>query len=223
MPNHSFILNGKQVIGRVPSDVRLLWVLRDLLGVTRTEVRLRARCLQGMHVPHQRQGVQPVLGPGRRSSRRRRDHHDRGARRDASARSTRCSRRGSTYDVGQCGYCQPGQIMDAVALVERGPRRRAAAINDAVLDEIRNDLPLRHLPADPRGDSAGCAGDGPPRAPQGPQAAPPAQAPAPARPQAFVGRGLSIGAERPAPAAPRASAAGRRRPCSAPARIDGRP
>ena len=52
-------------------------------------------------------------------------------------------------DVAQCGYCQPGQIMAAVALVAgpaRGPRdhrrrpRRAA-----------QRLPLRHVPAHPRG------------------------------------------------------------------------
>lgn len=40
-------------------------------------------------------------------------------------------------DVAQCGYCQPGQIMAAVALV-----RRVAAegreITDADLDRIRN-------------------------------------------------------------------------------------
>ena len=42
-------------------DVRLLWVLRDILGVTRAEVRLRPGRLQGLHQPHQRQGVQPVL------------------------------------------------------------------------------------------------------------------------------------------------------------------
>jgi isoquinoline 1-oxidoreductase subunit alpha len=41
------------------------------------------------------------------------------------------------HDVAQCGYCQPGQIMAAVALA-----RRAAAegrtITDADLDGLRN-------------------------------------------------------------------------------------
>ena len=34
MPKHSFILNGKRVTVDCEDDVRLLWVIRDLLGVT---------------------------------------------------------------------------------------------------------------------------------------------------------------------------------------------
>ena len=40
-------------------------------------------------------------------------------------------------DVAQCGYCQPGQIMAAVALV-RKIRRAGRSITDADLDTIRN-------------------------------------------------------------------------------------
>jgi aerobic-type carbon monoxide dehydrogenase small subunit (CoxS/CutS family) len=34
VPTHTFILNGKPVSVDCEDDVRLLWVLRDLLGVT---------------------------------------------------------------------------------------------------------------------------------------------------------------------------------------------
>ncbi len=40
-------------------------------------------------------------------------------------------------DVAQCGYCQPGQIMAAVALVE-AKKASGGKITDADLDEIRN-------------------------------------------------------------------------------------
>lgn len=40
-------------------------------------------------------------------------------------------------DVAQCGYCQPGQIMTAVALVERA-RSEGRQITEADLDGIRN-------------------------------------------------------------------------------------
>jgi isoquinoline 1-oxidoreductase alpha subunit len=40
-------------------------------------------------------------------------------------------------DVAQCGYCQPGQIMAAVALVKRS-RAEGREITDADLDELRN-------------------------------------------------------------------------------------
>ena len=34
MPTHTFKLNGKQITVDAEDNVRLLWVLRDLLGVT---------------------------------------------------------------------------------------------------------------------------------------------------------------------------------------------
>nr|WP_275940831.1 2Fe-2S iron-sulfur cluster-binding protein [Nocardioides zeae] len=41
------------------------------------------------------------------------------------------------HDVAQCGYCQPGQVMAAVALVNKA-RREGRTITDADLDGIRN-------------------------------------------------------------------------------------
>ena len=40
-------------------------------------------------------------------------------------------------DVAQCGYCQPGQIMAAVALVKK-TRREGRKITEKDLDGIRN-------------------------------------------------------------------------------------
>ena len=40
-------------------------------------------------------------------------------------------------DVAQCGYCQPGQIMAAVALVNK-VHAEGREITDADLDGIRN-------------------------------------------------------------------------------------
>jgi isoquinoline 1-oxidoreductase alpha subunit len=40
-------------------------------------------------------------------------------------------------DVAQCGYCQPGQIMAAVALVKQ-VQAQGRAITDADLDSLRN-------------------------------------------------------------------------------------
>ncbi len=41
------------------------------------------------------------------------------------------------HDVAQCGYCQPGQIMTAVAKVKQA-RATGREITEADLDEIRN-------------------------------------------------------------------------------------
>ena len=40
-------------------------------------------------------------------------------------------------DVAQCGYCQPGQIMTAVAMVKQA-KAEGRSVTDADLDEIRN-------------------------------------------------------------------------------------
>ena len=42
-----------------------------------------------------------------------------------------------TSDVAQCGYCQPGQIMTAVATVRKA-REAGREITEADLDAIRN-------------------------------------------------------------------------------------
>ena len=55
------------------------------------------------------------------------------------------------YDVAQCGYCRPGQIMAAVALVKE-VQASGRQITDADLDTAPQHLPLRHVSADPRGD-----------------------------------------------------------------------
>jgi isoquinoline 1-oxidoreductase alpha subunit len=41
------------------------------------------------------------------------------------------------FDVAQCGYCQPGQIMAAVALVKEA-QAQGRTITDADLDTLRN-------------------------------------------------------------------------------------
>jgi isoquinoline 1-oxidoreductase alpha subunit len=41
------------------------------------------------------------------------------------------------HDVAQCGYCQPGQIMSAVALVKKA-HAEGRSVSDADLDGLRD-------------------------------------------------------------------------------------
>jgi isoquinoline 1-oxidoreductase subunit alpha len=41
------------------------------------------------------------------------------------------------HDVAQCGYCQPGQIMAAVALVNQA-KAEGRTLSDADIDSLRN-------------------------------------------------------------------------------------
>ena len=138
MPKQTFRLNGKTVTVNVNDDVRVLWVLRDLLGVTGPKygcgINVCKACtshvngkafnpcsvrvgdlkkkdevttIEGLAKTHRGKGLHPMQEAW------------------------------LEMDVAQCGYCQPGQIMAAVALVKK-TRREGRKITDRDLDGIRN-------------------------------------------------------------------------------------
>lgn len=137
MPTHKFILNGRQVSVDCPDDVRLLWVLRDLLGVhgpkygcglqvckaCTSHINGKAFNACSVRVGDIKATDEITTIEGLPASVGRPLHPMQQAWLD--------------YDVAQCGYCQPGQIMTAVALVKE-VRAHGREITDADLDAIRN-------------------------------------------------------------------------------------
>ena len=137
MPTHSFTVNGKQVSVDCRDDVRLLWVLRDILGITGPKYgcglevckactcHINGKAFNPCSVPVSDieatdeittiEGLPATVG---------RDLHP-------------MQQAWLDNDVAQCGYCQPGQIMAAVAKV-RQVRAEGREISDADLDELRN-------------------------------------------------------------------------------------
>lgn len=137
MPTHTFILNGKQVSVEAEDDVRLLWVLRDLLGVTGPKygcgLGVCKACTSHINGKAFNPCAVPVaaVGPddevttieGLPATVGRELHPMQEAWLDV--------------DVPQCGYCQPGQIMAAVALVNEA-KAAGRSVSDADLDGLRN-------------------------------------------------------------------------------------
>jgi isoquinoline 1-oxidoreductase alpha subunit len=137
VPTQTFILNGKQVSVDVEDDVRLLWVLRDLLGVHGPKYgcglsvckactsHINGKAFNPCSVPVS--DIQPTdeitTIEGLAASVGKDLHPMQEAWLDV--------------DVAQCGYCQPGQIMAAVALVTEA-EAAGREITDADLDGIRN-------------------------------------------------------------------------------------
>jgi len=138
MPKQTFILNGKPVTVDVHDDVRVLWVLRDLLGVTGPKYgcginvckactsHLNGRAFNPCSVRvgdlDKTDRVTTIEGlPGE----------------DAGRGLHPMQQAWLDHDVAQCGYCQPGQIMAAVALVNK-VRREQRKIREQDLDSIRN-------------------------------------------------------------------------------------
>jgi isoquinoline 1-oxidoreductase subunit alpha len=137
LPVHTFTLNGKQVSVDCEDDVRLLWVLRDLLGVTgpkygcglavckacTSHINGKAFNPCSVSVSNIKPTDEIVTIEGLPSTVGKELHPMQQAWLD--------------FDVAQCGYCQPGQIMAAVALVNDA-KSLGRTITDADLDQIRN-------------------------------------------------------------------------------------
>jgi isoquinoline 1-oxidoreductase alpha subunit len=136
VPSHTFKLNGQQVTVDVPDDLRLLWVLRDVLGV-----------------------MGPKYGCGLDVCKACTSHINGKAFNPCSVRVSDIKPTDEVttieglpatvgkplhpmqqawldFDVAQCGYCQPGQIMAAVAKVKQA-RAAGHEITDAELDYAR--------------------------------------------------------------------------------------
>jgi isoquinoline 1-oxidoreductase alpha subunit len=122
----SLNVNGQPREADVPPDMPLLWVLRDVLGLTGTKygcgiaqcgactVHVGGRPVRACVLPVSAVGGQPVttieaIG--------------------ATAVGARTQKAWLEMEVIQCGYCQSGQIMSATALLARN-----AAPDDADID-----------------------------------------------------------------------------------------
>ena len=81
-----------------------------------------------MHLPNQRQGVQPLRGAVTTIE---------GLPATVGKDLHPMQEAWLDVDVAQCGYCQPGQIMAAVALVNEA-KAAGRSVSDADLDGLRN-------------------------------------------------------------------------------------
>jgi isoquinoline 1-oxidoreductase subunit alpha len=124
----AFTLNGRPVQVDVSPKTPLLWVLRDTLGATGTKFGCGAG-LCGACTVH-------VGGEATRSC-----LTDLGTVEGKSVTTIEGLGKGKLHvlqeawlaeDVSQCGYCQPGQIMSAAALLATRPHPTDAEIDDAL-------------------------------------------------------------------------------------------
>jgi isoquinoline 1-oxidoreductase subunit alpha len=133
MPPISFMVNGRTRTVQDPPDTPLLWVLRDTLGMTGTKfgcgIAQCGACTVQVDGEATRSCVLPVGSvAGKRVS----------TIEGLSAnRSHIVQRAWIAEDVPQCGYCQSGQIMAAVALLAKTPHPTDADIDAAMTNICR--------------------------------------------------------------------------------------
>jgi isoquinoline 1-oxidoreductase alpha subunit len=137
MSKHTFRLNGKAVTVDVADDVRLLWVLRDLLGVTGPKYGCGLNVCKACTSHINGKAFNPCSVQVKDIAPTDEITTIEGLPATVGKDLHPMQEAWLDIDVAQCGYCQPGQIMRAVALVEE-VRKSGRSITDDDLDEIRN-------------------------------------------------------------------------------------
>ena len=137
MPTHTFRLNGEQVTVDAPDDERLLWVLRDLLGVTGPKYGCGINVCKSCTIHLNGRAANPCAIPVRDLRPSDEVTTIEGLPATVGADLHPMQEAWLDQDVAQCGYCQPGQIMAAVALV-RSVKEEGRTITESDLDGIRN-------------------------------------------------------------------------------------
>jgi isoquinoline 1-oxidoreductase alpha subunit len=126
-------INGEQKTFDAPADMPLLWVLRDILGMTGTKYGCGiAQCgACTVHVDGRpvRSCVLPVGALNGRSI-----TTIEGVA--ASPAGAKVQKAWLDLEVIQCGYCQSGQIMSAAALLASTPSPDDSDINAAMSGNI---------------------------------------------------------------------------------------
>jgi isoquinoline 1-oxidoreductase subunit alpha len=125
-------VNGEEREVNAPSDMPLLWVLRDLLGLTGTKfgcgIAQCGACTVHLDGAPKRSCVTPVsAAAGKKIT------TIEGLSEDGSHPVQRAW---AELDVVQCGYCQSGQIMSAAALLAKKPDPSDADIDAALSGNI---------------------------------------------------------------------------------------
>jgi isoquinoline 1-oxidoreductase alpha subunit len=126
-------INGERREVDVPPDMPLLWVLRDVLGMTGTKfgcgMALCGACTVHLNGHATRSCVTPVsaVGEGKITTIEAIGKTRNGAK---------VQKAWLEEEVIQCGYCQSGQIMSATALLDAIADPSDADINSAMAGNI---------------------------------------------------------------------------------------
>ena len=125
-------VNGQSHEIDVPGDMPLLWVLRDVLGMTGTKygcgLALCGACTVLVGGEAERSCSLPVSAVGGRPV-----TTIEGLSRDGSHPLQKAW---IEEDVVQCGYCQSGQIMAAAALLKKTPKPTEADVDAALAGNL---------------------------------------------------------------------------------------
>jgi len=131
---HVFNVNGRRVSVECDDSVRLLWVLRDLLGIHGPKYGCGLNVCKACTSHINGTAFNPCSVPVSDIKESDEITTIEGLAASVGKDLHPMQEAWLEGDVAQCGYCQPGQIMAAAALV----KEKGADISDDDLDQIRN-------------------------------------------------------------------------------------
>jgi isoquinoline 1-oxidoreductase subunit alpha len=137
VPQFTFILNGSRVSVDCAPDVRLLWVLNDLLGVHGPKYGCGVGVCQACTSHINGKAFNPCAVPVSQIKPTDKITTIEGLAATVGKPLHPVQQAWLDHDVAQCGFCQPGQIMAATAKIKQ-IKAQGRSVTDADLDEIRN-------------------------------------------------------------------------------------
>jgi isoquinoline 1-oxidoreductase alpha subunit len=126
-------INGTTTNLDVPADMPLLWVLRDVAGLTGTKFGCGQALCGACTVHLDGQPVRSCVTPVSSAAGKKIVTIEAIGQDPVGAKVQDAWRQ---IDVVQCGYCQSGQIMSATALLQATPKPSDADIDNAMSGNI---------------------------------------------------------------------------------------
>lgn len=128
MPTYNLTVNGRKIQAEVDADTPLLWVLRDSLGLVGTKyacgIAQCGACTIHLNGTAVRSCTLPVSAVGDKAITTIEGLSEKGDHPVQLA--------WNEVDVPQCGYCQAGQIMTAVAFLKKNPQPTESEVENAM-------------------------------------------------------------------------------------------
>jgi aerobic-type carbon monoxide dehydrogenase small subunit (CoxS/CutS family) len=134
MPTYTLTVNGARKRVEADSDTPLLWVLRDTLGLTGTKYGCGVGVCGACTVLDGRSAIRSCQLPIAQAAGRAITTIE--GLSTIEGRNHPCQRAWLEEDVAQCGFCQPGMIVQAVALLQATKKPSDAQIDDAMRDHV---------------------------------------------------------------------------------------
>jgi len=127
-------VNGKVLTADVDPDTPLLWTLRDTLGITGPKFGCGVGACGACTVHLDGKPIRSCATPVSSVPAAAKITTIEGIGADPVGKKVQAA--WAELDVAQCGYCQPGQIMSATALIKAKPKPTDADIDQAMSGNI---------------------------------------------------------------------------------------